>query len=851
MKVKTSGGKASAARRMVLELLMADHAPCKANFMPEGCELEKWAAKVGVAEARFPSSVRPRSEDASNSAIIFNAEACINCYRCVRACDDVQVNEVIGIAGRGFGAEIVFDYSDPMGDSGCVTCGECVQRCPTGALVEKRVASLPQPVGQDALTTVESICPYCGVGCAILYDVLDNRVVRADGLEDGPANHGRLCVKGRFGWDYTEHRERLKRPLIRRNGVSRGPLGTRRIEDVFREATWDEAMKAVADGLSRLKREHGSGSLAGFSSAKCTNEENYIFQKWVRACLGTPHIDHCTRLCHSSSVYALQTAIGTGSMTNAIYDIKEADVIIVTGSNTTDNHPVIANLIKQAARGKTTLIVVDPRRIELARFARFHLQQNPGTDVALYLGMMKIIIDEGLVDTGFVLSNTEGYDELVEAAKPYDAERVEKITGVPRALLREAALAYGQAERAAVYWGMGISQHTTGSDNSFCLINLQLLTGNIGREGTGLNPLRGQNNVQGASDMGAIPMYYPGYQSADDPRVREKFAAAWNVPTAPARGMTVTEIVKAAASDVPADRRVRGLYIMGENPILSDPDMNHVDDCIRSLDFLAVQDIFMTETAEYADVILPAATGLEKEGTYANTDRHVQLGRAVVKPPGEARQDWMIIQDISNLMGYEMRYASPQEIHDEMRRLVPDYAGITYERIEAGPIQWPARDETKPGMRIYETMPRGKGLFKAVEFLPAKELPDAGFPFVLNTGRVLEHWHTGTMTRRAAVLDDISPDAFVEMHEEDAELTGIRDGETVKVSSRRGDVTLRSKVGRRVPKKTVFIPFHFKEAAANLLTIDALDPYAKIPEFKFCAVRVERAGPNTVGSRRS
>ncbi|HVL87044.1 MAG TPA: molybdopterin-dependent oxidoreductase, partial [Candidatus Thermoplasmatota archaeon] len=484
------------------------------------------------------------------------------------------------------------------------------------------------------------------------------------------------------------------------------------------------------------------------------------------------------------------------------------------------------------------LIVVDPRPIPLARLAWLHLQPNPGTDVALYNGMLREILARGLADVEFVRDHAEGFDELRRAVEPYDLARVERITGVPQEKIVQAAVAYGSARRAAIYWGMGVSQHTTGSDNSFCLINLALVTGNVGRRGTGLNPLRGQNNVQGASDMGSIPMYYPGYQRADDPAVRLKFGEAWGVGEGPPRGLTVTEILKAAER-----REIRGLYVMGENPVLSDPDMNHVDRCVAALDFLAVQDIFLTETAEYADVVLPAATGLEKEGTYANTDRHVQMGRAVLAPPGEAREDWRIVQDLAQRMGYPMDYPNVAAIQEEVRSLVPDYAGITHGRIARENVQWPARSTDEPGMAIYESIPRGKGLLRPAEWLPARELPDAEFPYVLNTGRVLEHWHTGTMTRRARVLDELSPDPFVEMNEDDALREGLRDGERVRVASRRGSVELRLKATRRMLRNTVFIPFHFREAAANLLTIDALDPYAKIPEFKFCAVRIEPLGP--------
>jgi formate dehydrogenase major subunit len=833
MKVRTQG-KAAQSRAMVLELLMADHpAPCVRAHLPEGCELERQAAEAGIAGSRFPATYQPQAPDRSNAAITFNDAACIRCYRCVRACDDVQVNEVIGVQGRGFGARIVFDYGDPMGASSCVTCGECVQACPTGALVERTVDGLTKPV---ELRTVRTVCPYCGVGCTLDAQAQGNTILRVHGAPDGGANRGRLCVKGRFGWDYTHHRERLTKPLIRRDGVPRGPLGDRALQEVFREASWDEALALVASRLGQLRDAHGPGALAGFSSAKCTNEENYLFQKFIRAALGSPHVDHCTRLCHASSVYALQTAIGTGSTTNGIPDIMDADVMLVTGSNTTENHPVLATFLKQNAVRGGKLIVVDPRRIPLAKFAAIHLQPNPGTDVALYNGMLRVILHEALHKPDWVAANTEGFEQLARSVEPYTPAFVEDITGVPAAQMVEAARMYAGAKRAAIYWGMGISQHTTGSDNSFCLINLALVTGNLGQPGMGLNPLRGQNNVQGASDMGAIPMYYPGYQPADKPEVQERWGQYWGIGRGPGRGLTVTEIMKAAHRG-----EIKGLYVMGENPVLSDPDMNKVDQCVKALQFLAVQDIFLTETAEYADVVLPSATGLEKAGTYANTDRRVQMGHQVVVPPGEARQDWEILDELCARLGAPWRYHDIEEIYDEMRALVPEYAGISHARSEREGTQWPAPTPEHPGTPIIERIPRGKGLLRPAEWLPAKELPDAAYPLVLNTGRVLEHWHTGTMTRRSKPLDAISPEAFVEIHAADAARLGLRDGAMAKVASRRGEVVLRARVTERLRPGTVFIPFHFREAAANLLTIDALDPYAKIPEFKFCAVRVAPA----------
>ena len=838
--IRTTTPRVARARKIMIELLLADHPqPCgKASLDPDGCELERHARKFGVSASRFARSASFPEADASNPAILFDASECINCYRCVRACDDVQVNEVIGLKGRGFSTRVIFDLDDPMGGSTCVTCGECVQACPTGALIEKTRARGPP---ESALEVIRSVCPYCGVGCLVDYHVdrPANRIVYATGALEGPVNLGRLCVKGRFGWDYAQHPRRLTVPLIRRDGVPRGSLDGRPVSQVFREATWDEALDLVAARLRDLKERYGPRALAGLSSAKCTNEENYLFQKLMRAGLATGNIDHCTRLCHSSSVYALQTAIGSGSMSNTVADFGEADVLFVIGSNTTENHPVIATFLKQAAKRGSKLIVADPREIPLTRHATIHLQNRPGTDVALLNGLIHVILGEGLVDEAFVAMRTEGVERMRDLVEPYTPELTEKLTGVPKERIIEAARIYGASRRSAILWGMGISQHTTGSDNSFALINLALLTGNIGRPGTGLNPLRGQNNVQGASDMGAIPMYYPGYASVSDPEERARFEQAWGVSLDPEVGLTVTEMFEAAIAG-----RLKGLYVMGENPVLSDANISKVREALHHFEFIGVQDIFLTETAEYADVVLPAASALEKLGTYVNTDRHVQLGRPVIGPPGQARQDWAILIEIGKRLGMAMPYESPADIQAEVQRVVPAYAGISHDRVGVRPVQWPCPSPDHPGTSILfrESFPRGRGTFHPAEFVPARELPDPDFPYVLNTGRVLEHWHTGSMTRRAKVLDKLSPRPYVEVSGADLAKEGIRDRERVRVVSRRGSIELAARSSARMTPGSVFIPFHFAEAAANLLTIDALDPHAKIPEFKFCAVRLERLG---------
>ncbi len=712
---------------------------------------------------------------------------------------------------------------------------------------------------RSTLRSVDSVCPYCGVGCAIRYfvDEAEDRIRYADGRES-PVNHERLCVKGRFGFDYTSHPDRLQTPLIRKESAyPKGPLSTEvrgerkrrpgglvdydEVLPHFREATWEEALDLAATRLVEIRDRDGSGALAGFGSAKCSNEEAYLFQKLVRAAFGTNNVDHCTRLCHASSVTALLETIGSGAVTNVFGDVQNADVALIAGSNTTGNHPVAATFIKQARKsGRTKLIVVEPRRIQMADHADYFLQINSGTDVAFYNSWMHVLIEEGLIDEAYIAERTEGFEELKAVVADYSPEVAAGICGVEPGLIREAARTFGRAERAMIFWGMGISQHTHGTDNSRCLISLALMTGNIGREGTGLHPLRGQNNVQGASDAGVIPMVYPDYQSVADPAVREKFEQAWGVELDAKPGLTVVEIMGGALDGV-----IRGMYMMGENPFLSDPNVNKVRKALTNLEFLVVQDIFLTETAEFADVILPATTFFEKSGTYTNTDRRVQVGRKVLQPPGGARQDWEITCEIGARMGYPMEYGSPEDVFSEFTALAPSYAGLTYDNLGLTGKLWPCPDPSEDGIQVLfgDRFPTasGRGKFVPAEFAPAKELPDEEYPFVLNTGRRLEHWHTGTMTRRSRALHAIRPGPVVDMHPADLEALGVEDGELVEVASRRGSIVLPAERSDRMLRGAVFIPFHFREAAANLLTIDELDPAGKIPEYKFCAVRVSRA----------
>jgi formate dehydrogenase major subunit len=806
-------------------------------------ELAQWATRLGVRTSRFAPTRAQPAADTTHPAIAVNLDACIQCTRCVRACREVQVNDVIGLAWRGEQARIVFDIDDAMGASTCVACGECVQACPTGALMPARGAALPVPD-----KSVDSLCPYCGVGCQLTYHVKDNRILTVEG-RDGPANRGRLCVKGRYGFDYVQHPQRLTRPLIRRADAPRKSghftMDPARMMDVFREASWDEALDVAGGTLKSIRDRHGPQALAGFGSAKGSNEEAYLFQKLVRTGFRSNNVDHCTRLCHASSVVALLEGIGSGAVSNPVMDVLQAEVVIVIGANPGVNHPVAATFIKNAVKAGTKLILIDPRRSDLARHAHRHLQFRPDTDVALLNALMHVIVEEGLVDEAFVAARTIGFEELKRNVAAYSPEAMAPVCGIDAATLREVARLYARSKASMILWGMGVSQHVHGTDNARCLIALALMTGQIGRPGTGLHPLRGQNNVQGASDAGLIPMMLPDYQRVDEPAVRARFEAAWQLApgTLDARpGLTVVEVMDAALAGT-----VKGLYVMGENPAMSDPDANHAREALAALDHLVVQDIFLTETAYLADVILPASAFAEKTGSFTNTDRLVQIGRAALEPPGDARQDLWIVQQMARRLGLDWRDSDVSEVFDEMRRTMPSIAGITWQRLEREhAVTYPCEAEGDPGQSVVFTdhfpRPGGRARFVPADIIPAAERPDAEYPMVLITGRQLEHWHTGSMTRRAGVLDAIEPDPTALVHPLDLAALGARAGEIVTIASRRGEVTLYARADDGTPRGAVFVPFCYWEAAINKLTHAALDPFAKIPEFKYCAVKLVRGG---------
>ncbi len=845
MKVSSATERARKSQEMVLELLVADQ-PARADSHDPSSKLWAWIDEMGIAEkARYPRAEKPAA-DTTHAAISFNADACINCGLCVRACREVQANDVIAMAYRGHGARPVFDFDAGMGNSTCVACGECVQVCPTGALME---ASLLDKASQKRVVfeekSVDTLCPYCGVGCQTTVHVKGGRITHVDG-RDGPANENRLCVKGRFGFDYIHHPDRLTKPLIRRDDAPKDAnmqLARGEWQSVFREATWDEALEKAAQGLKAVHAKQGPKGIAGFGSAKGSNEEAYLFQKLIRQGFATNNVDHCTRLCHASSVAALMEGLNSGAVTAPFTAAKDSDCIIVIGARPAENHPVAATFLKNAARRGAKLIVMDPRGQNqgIARYASHVLQFKPGRDVALLNAMLHTIIEEGLVDQQYIQAMTEGYDQLKASIKAFAPEAMQEICGISAATIREVARLYARSERSIIFWGMGISQHTHGTDNARCLIALALTTGQTGRPGTGLHPLRGQNNVQGASDAGLIPMVFPDYRSVENDDIRSEYEAFWGTKLDPKRGLTVVEIMHAIHAD-----EIRAMYILGENPAMSDPDVQHAREALAHLEHLVVQDIFLTETAWHADVVLPASAHAEKWGTFTNTNRQVQIGRQVIPPPGEARHDWAIIQDLAQRVGLSWNYADVGEVFAEMGEVMPSLKNITWQRLLAeDAVTYPCDAPDQPGNEIIfaQSFPTTSGRAKIVptELRPPDELPDADYPMVLTTGRMLEHWHTGSMTRRASMLDLLEPEAIVAMNPRELEQRGITPGEHVTVTTRRGAITLKVRADRDVAEGMLFIPFAFAEAPANMLTNPQLDPFGKIPEFKFSAARVEKA----------
>jgi formate dehydrogenase major subunit len=835
MQVTSNSPRAVHSQKMIVELLASD--------MPErsyrkDSELDYWQHALKIGKPRFARRVEPPA-DLSHPAMAVNLDACIQCTRCVRACREEQVNDVIGYAFRSAHSKIVFDLDDPMGLSTCVACGECVQACPTGALAPALEAFL-QPIDRK----VASVCPYCGVGCQITYNIENDNIIHVEG-RDGPANRERLCVKGRFGFDYVHHPQRLTKPLIRKPGFPKSAdfrVDPANPLSVFREATWEEALALAGGTLARIRDTQGPAALAGFGSAKGSNEEAYLFQKLVRTGFRTNNVDHCTRLCHASSVAALLEGIGSGAVSNPVMDVLQAEVVFLIGANPVSNHPVAATWLKNAVKNGTKLILADPRRSELARHAAHYLQFKPDSDVAMLNAMMHTIVEEGLVDARFIEDRTSGYAELRDNVARFSPEAMAPVCGIDAPTLRTVARMFAKSRASMILWGMGISQHVHGTDNARCLIALSMITGQIGRPGTGLHPLRGQNNVQGASDVGLIPMMYPDYAPVDDAAVRAKFEALWKTTLDPKPGLTVVEIMHATHAG-----NIRGMYIMGENPAMSDPDVEHAREALAKLEMLVVQDLFVTETCYHADVILPASAFPEKTGTFTNTDRMVQLGREALPLPGDARKDLDIIVAMARELGLDWHYAHPREVFEEMRKAMPSIAGITWERLEReSGVTYPCENVGDPGDPVVfiDDFPTKSGRAQLVpaQIIPAAEKPDTEFPFVLITGRQLEHWHTGSMTRRSRALDAIEPFPVASLNSIDLANLGVTPGGAITIASRRGSVSLYARADDGTPQGSVFIPFCYYEAAANLLTNPVLDPFGKIPEFKYCAVRITAGG---------
>lgn len=835
MKVHSDNKRAIHAQKMVLELLQSD--------MPEeqytlDNELQQWSNKLGISRSTHSSRFKSRTKitsDISHPAIAVNLDACIHCTRCLRACRDIQVNDVIGLSMRGNETKIVFDMDDDLGASTCVACGECVQACPTGALMPSNGMGLIK-----ADKTVDSVCPYCGVGCLLTYHVKNNKILRVEG-RDGPANKGRLCVKGRYGFDYIHNPERLTKPLIRRSDIPKSAeldFDPSKPLDIFREATWDEALDFAAEGLKKLIKQEGKYALAGLGSAKGSSEEAYLFQKMIRTGFGTNNVDHCTRLCHASSVTALLEGIGSGAVSNPMADVLHADVIIVIGAAPTINHPVGASWMKNATQNGTQLILMDPRGSALKRHATHFVQFKPASDVALLNAMMNVIVTENLVDQGYIDHHLEAYDALKEHLVTYTPEAMSPICGVSVEQIHQVARLYATAKNAMILWGMGVSQHVHGTNNARCLISLCLISGQIGRKGTGLHPLRGQNNVQGASDVGLIPMVFPDYQSVTDPAIQKRFTELWDVDELDDKvGQTTVEMMNQAYKGI-----IKGMYIEGENPAMSDPDVQHARQAMAKMEHLIVQDLFLTETAFYADVVLPAAANAEKTGTYFNSDRTVQMGRQAVTPPGEAKQDWWIIQEIAKRLGLDWSYSGPEDIFNEMRQAMDSIAGITWQRLEQESVTYPCEQEGDSGQPIiFQTdYPTTSGRAKLVpaDIVPPAEQPDDDYPFILITGRQLEHWHTGSMTRRASILDELEPEPWAAVNARDALKLELDEGKMMTMETRRGRIQVKVVLDDNSPAGTVFMPFCYYEASANVLTHAALDPLAKIAEVKYCAVRL-------------
>ncbi|NSQ63025.1 formate dehydrogenase subunit alpha [Enterococcus faecalis] len=823
MVVATHSEKVADSRRFILDLLLSNHKlECFSCGKNGDCQLQQYALDYGIDATSFTEGKRMpcHQEDTSNPFFSYDPEKCIMCRRCARVCQLRQGRDVLSIANRGFETKMMPSYGQAFDQSICESCGNCVSSCPTGALTAKDTKEYRKWETQKIPTT----CPHCGTGCQMNLLVKNNRLVGVEPL-DGPANKNLLCVKGKFAsYKFVGSGDRLTEPLIKRNGI-------------FEPASWEEALTLVSSKFNEIKAENGPDALAGFSCSRATNEDNYVFQKMVRAAFGTNNVDNCARVCHSASVHGLAQTLGSGAMTNPIADITEdVDMILLVGSNPEEAHPVIGAQIRQAIQRGTQVVVVDPRKINLVKDSALHLQVQAGTNVAFANGMMHVILKEGLADRHFIEERTEGFSDLEKMVADYTPEKVAEICHIHPEDLIQVARMYAKAEKAPIIYCLGVTEHSTGTEGVMSMSNLAMLVGKVGKPGCGVNPLRGQNNVQGACDMGCMPYDFPGYQKVNNPEVIDKFEKAWHVPLNRNTGLTSTKVLPAATAG-----NVKGLYIFGEDPIVTDPDTGHVRQALESLDFLVVQELFMTETAAYADVVLPGISYAEKDGTFTNTERRVQRVHKAVEPRGQAREDYEIFCEVMTRMGYPCAYESAKEIMKEISAVTPSFGGINYERLEKESLQWPCRSLTDPGTPIMHvgSFARGKGLFKAIPYKQAQELPDEEYPYLMSTGRMLYHYNTRAMTGRTEGINQIANHSYIEINAVDAQALGIQEGDKVEVHSRRGKIETYAAVGNRVFPQEVFMTFHFPDGNVNEITNAVFDDIATIPEYKVCAVAIK------------
>ena len=823
MVVATHSEKVADSRRFILDLLLSNHKlECFSCGKNGDCQLQQYALDYGIDATSFTEGKRMpcHQEDTSNPFFSYDPEKCIMCRRCARVCQLRQGRDVLSIANRGFETKMMPSYGQAFDQSICESCGNCVSSCPTGALTAKDTKEYRKWETQKIPTT----CPHCGTGCQMNLLVKNNRLVGVEPI-DGPANKNLLCVKGKFAsYKFVGSGDRLTEPLIKRNGI-------------FEPASWEEALTLVSSKFNEIKAENGPDALAGFSCSRATNEDNYVFQKMVRAAFGTNNVDNCARVCHSASGHGLAQTLGSGAMTNPIADITEdVDMILLVGSNPEEAHPVIGAQIRQAIQRGTQVVVVDPRKINLVKDSALHLQVQAGTNVAFANGMMHVILKEGLADRHFIEERTEGFLDLEKMVADYTPEKVAEICHIHPEDLIQAARMYAKAEKAPIIYCLGVTEHSTGTEGVMSMSNLAMLVGKVGKPGCGVNPLRGQNNVQGACDMGCMPYDFPGYQKVNNPEVIDKFEKAWHVPLNRNTGLTSTKVLPAATAG-----NVKGLYIFGEDPIVTDPDTGHVRQALESLDFLVVQELFMTETAAYADVVLPGISYAEKDGTFTNTERRVQRVRKAVEPRGQAREDYEIFCEVMTRMGYPCAYESAKEIMKEISAVTPSFGGINYERLEKESLQWPCRSLTDPGTPIMHvgSFARGKGLFKAIPYKQAQELPDEEYPYLMSTGRMLYHYNTRAMTGRTEGINQIANHSYIEINAVDAQALGIQEGDKVEVHSRRGKIETYAAVGNRVFPQEVFMTFHFPDGNVNEITNAVFDDIATIPEYKVCAVAIK------------